>query len=235
MSDESERRKLLVQRALEARRIQQEKNVERNDDSSDSSSDSEETSSSSSSESVVRIKFVKKGDRATMIERERKEAEMEEQKAREKFEEELFLKQQRERVVADAIREEEMIDADDSTDVLRPPPIGDEDTEEAYQRWKIRELKRILRYRGLIEEEGEDGDESEAAEEPETDQVDTRTEKEKIQSATAKMKASLFKQAMSLQDVDATGTPETGQAPPQSERAKLGIKFAQKSGGMRDI
>lgn len=29
----------------------------------------------------------------------------------------------------------------------RPPPIGDEDTEENYQQWRLREFKRILKHR----------------------------------------------------------------------------------------
>ncbi len=31
--------------------------------------------------------------------------------------------------------------------MLKPPPIGDEDTPEEYQKWQLRELKRLLAYK----------------------------------------------------------------------------------------
>jgi hypothetical protein len=219
-----EQRKLLVQRALEARRLQQQAlagQPDRTDDSEGSQSSmnsSDESStlsdeSSSSSASPV-IKFVKKENRYTIVERERKEAELEQEKQREKIEHDMYLQHQRQQILADAIHQDDMVDADDSTDVLRPPTIGDEDTEEAYQEWKIRELKRILRYKGLMEEEQE-----------EDNSLHGEMNVEKSGSSR-----SLFKKPQSAETL---GNEEHVEV--VSERAKIGVKFAKKSGGMRDV
>ena len=225
-----ERRQLLVQRALEARRRAAEQQVHavQDDDSS------EESDESDSSQVPPRIlQFVRKENRQTIIEKERTERELEEKKNREAIEAELFIEQQRQRTVEDAIREGNIHDiSDDGLDVLKPPPIGNEDTEEAYQKWKIRELRRILKFRGLLEADEEEID----------DQViksrDEMTEKERIQSATAKMKASLFKHSREVASgvVVTSDTPRSGGGPiVKSERAKIGEKFSKKSGGMRDL
>ena len=108
--------------------------------------------SSSSEESVddgpVRLKpvFVPKGMRTTLIEQEEKakaEAEAEAARIAEHAE---YLKRQTQRAVEEAKMEERMeADEDDAAGAV--PPIGIEDTEEEYQLWRLRELKRILKYR----------------------------------------------------------------------------------------
>jgi hypothetical protein len=63
-----------------------------------------------------------------------------------------FIERQREKIKQDALLSEQIdqgIKANDYWSDMQPkaPPIGNEETEENYQKWKLRELKRIMRYR----------------------------------------------------------------------------------------
>ena len=107
--------------------------------------------SESSDDSLARLKpvFVPKNKRVTLIEKEQREAQEAELERERKIEAEAFRQKQREEAIAEAIRQEAILAADEASGSInewsfKPPPIGNEDTEEQYQLWKIRELKRVL-------------------------------------------------------------------------------------------
>ena len=133
-SNVAERRRRLVAKALAARREQP---VESSHSSSSSSSSDEE-------DEAVRLKpvFISKSQREPVKEDPDPEVEIDED----------FLERQREKIKQDALLSEQIdqgIKASETWSDMQPkaPPIGDEDTEENYQKWKLRELKRIMRYR----------------------------------------------------------------------------------------
>jgi flagellar biosynthesis GTPase FlhF len=98
--------------------------------------------------------FVPKSQRTTVQERAEKEAALQEAKDQREKELNINLAQQRHHAVRQAIEEEETdpaekVRANNASDEwnLAPPPIGDEDTPEEFQQWKLRELKRVLAIR----------------------------------------------------------------------------------------
>jgi len=244
MSDAAELRRQIIERARQAR----EQAASDSTSSSESSSSSSSEDSSSSEEEGFKPVFVPKHSRVTEIERAKKETEAHEAQRMFDLENEQYLEQQRERAVADATRND--VDMEDSVeDKLRPPPIGDEDTEEAYQMWRIRELKRIMRFRGIQMDE----------EEPETEETNTGTikgafyrdiiakdklgekidsssvpEREQIASATNRMKSTLFKQVSESVEEDKSVPPKPPSAA-LTERLRIAQKFTKRSGGMKDL
>ncbi len=129
MSDDDEaelrRRRLLIARAR----------AEVSPSASSSSSSSEEESESE----PARLKpvFVPQSKRAVSVDDKSSESEDSD-----------FAQRQRERVLQSALLDQEPQVSETWSDLQpKAPPIGDEDTEENYQKWKLRELKRILRYR----------------------------------------------------------------------------------------
>jgi hypothetical protein len=112
-------------------------------------SSSDDSSSSEEDTTVVRLKpvFVPKNQRTTVSElqeRESAEAQLEQQR---QLDEEEFLARKRQRAVQEAVIAEEIESKNLDDPIGAAPPIGIEDTEEEYQLWKLRELKRILLYR----------------------------------------------------------------------------------------
>jgi hypothetical protein len=229
-------RRLMIERARLARDQSSSKPVS----SSSSSSDTSSSSSSDEAEESFKPVFVPKHARVAQIERERIEAEKEEAERVLQIENERYLEQQRARAVAEASREE--AEADEDWDQLIPPPIGEEDTEEAYQRWKIRELRRIMKYRGIKIDEEES--------EPQVDSnvkgafyrgdivtkaIDESTlpEREQIASATSRIKANLFKPQNEAATESAP--PPQQQSAALTERIRIAQKFTKKSGGMKDL
>lgn len=136
--DVAEARRRLVARALQARA--QPDPVE---ESSESSSDSSESSD-------VRLKpmFVPKNQRLSVQEREARllaESAAEEHR---RAEEEAFALRQKELALQQAAIEDTEAPAEKRNWWgIKLPEIGMEDTEEEYQKWKLRELKRILYFR----------------------------------------------------------------------------------------
>jgi hypothetical protein len=133
-------RRRLIARSLEA--TSHGAPIPTEDPSSGTSSDV--SSSSEESESGMRLRpiFVSKHQRASAkpdssSDEDSKEAEFVE-----------FKERLREQALKDALIEEEpSLSSYQSGEVQpRAPPIGMEDTEENYQKWKLRELKRILKF-----------------------------------------------------------------------------------------
>ena len=113
----------------------------------ENSSSSEESSSSDDNE-PVRLKpmFVPKNRRITVFDREERERIEAEAEQRRNEEAEEFREKQRENALKEAAMEEQMESA--TAEMLKTvPPIGIEASEEEYQKWILRELKRILWYR----------------------------------------------------------------------------------------
>lgn len=121
-----------------------------------SSSDNDSESPSEDDHlAIAKPVFIPRGQRAVIQERTEKEIAVQEgQRLRE---EEIRLAQatEREQALARAAEEEdnqlklgahELVNkAGEPT--LNAPPIGDEDTPDEYQRWKLRELRRVLAFR----------------------------------------------------------------------------------------
>jgi hypothetical protein len=244
MSDAGELRRQIIERARQAR---EQASSDSTSSSESSSSSSSEDSSSSEEEQDFKPVFVPKHSRVTEIERAKKETEAHEAQRMFDLENEQYLEQQRERAVADATRDD--VDLEDSVeDKLRPPPIGDEDTEEAYQMWKIRELKRIMRFRGIKMDEEPETEETNAgtikgafyrdiiAKDKLGEKIDSSSvpEREQIASATNRMKSTLFKQVSASVEEDKSVPPKPPSAA-LTERLRIAQKFTKRSGGMKDL
>lgn len=122
---EAERRKQLIAQSLRVAEQQQ------REEASSSSSEEEEE------ETIIKPVFVPKSQRMT------KNHQVEEQQS-----EEVFLHVERRESVVQHALIEDLPELDSfETYKNKAPPIGMEDTEEAYQAWRLRELKRILFHR----------------------------------------------------------------------------------------
>ena len=210
--------------------------------SSSSSGTDDDSSTSSSEDEPMKPVFVPKHSRVTEIERERKAEQAEEAKRVFEMENEQYLQQQRERAVAEATKEE--VNEDDFSDRLKPPPIGDEDTEEAYRKWKIRELKRIMRLNGIKVDEEEQVEENHAGPVKgafyrdmivKEVNISDLPEREQIASATSRMKSTLFKQATIAETEEPKTEAPKAPSAALTERLRIAQKFAKRSGGMKDL
>lgn len=107
-------------------------------------SESEESSSSSDAE-PVRLKpvFIPKSKRPALEDQQQEGTDSDD---------EGFAQRQREKVLQEALLDQEPQVSETWSDLQpKAPPIGDEDTDENYQQWKLRELKRILRFRAHVD------------------------------------------------------------------------------------
>jgi microfibrillar-associated protein 1 len=154
-SEAAARRRRTIARALAIQKAA-DSNVQTKVDSSSSESSSSESSSSSSDNEQVRLKpvFISKSKRVGPA------AESSDNGDTEKDDHEFLLKQREQ--VLEAARLQEQIESGikegEKWSDMQPkaPPLPEYNTEENYQKWKVRELKRILKFRmGTVLDEPE--------------------------------------------------------------------------------
>ena len=167
MPSSSEDEAVAARRRLIARSLQAAAQAAPTHHDKPSSETSSEDSSSSSeeSESGMRLRpvFVSKHQRASAKQDSSSDEDTNEAEDAE------FKERLREQALKDALIEEEPNLAKFQSGEVQPraPPIGMEDTEENYQKWKLRQLKRILKYttrQSESDDEEQVGEESPAKE-----------------------------------------------------------------------
>ncbi|UJR15348.1 hypothetical protein I4U23_002297 [Adineta vaga] len=129
--------------------VEDEKELEQEEDESEEEEESEEEDEEEEDdEGMPRLKpvFVRKTDRRTVAEREAEE-EHQAQLEREKKRLAHQRRMQTQRIVAEAIKQEEMKKTEDESGIPCDFTTDDEDGEAAYDAWKLRELERLKRDR----------------------------------------------------------------------------------------
>mmetsp|Transcript_15848 Transcript_15848/g.31028 ORF Transcript_15848/g.31028 Transcript_15848/m.31028 type:complete len:454 (-) Transcript_15848:190-1551(-) len=137
---------------------------------------------------LLKPTFVSKKDRETIAERERLEAEKEQEDLEAAKREKQRKKESRQLVVEDVKREEEAAEAAivEGSEEL-PDDNDDVNEEEELEKWKIRELKRIKRDKEKLEQEAADL----AAKERRKNMTDAEVEAENLKKPQRKIKGDM--------------------------------------------